>query len=619
MFSIYFFAWASVAAVLFGVVQAVTGRGFSGLTVLFAIFGFILGWILSLLAMPAMDIFLADSVLLFFILYFMAATLAPLFTGRGSVLPIVTGAFAAAGIAVFAFATTFSGFHAGRYASLVVPVEAKRDTSIPLIDQTQARLVTPELARKRAAELISSSDEQGIGSRVVIGDMWGNEINGTMWWIAPLEHSSFFRWLRFGTTPGYMMVSQYSEMNSKFVQDKPIKIGVNAWFSDNIYRRLYMHGLIDYEYGEAVFQVDDNGNPFWVVPLLYPQVGFSGYMPAAWALVDAMDGNIEVFKNPQDMPEWIDRIYPQDIIAARFDDWGCLGQGWVACTFTGQNVIQSTPGISVTIDPKGDIVYYSGTQFANAKSEGASSGVYVANARTGDVVFYPRAGITETAAKDVLTQAYANYEGYSAADPVLLSVNGHEAYFSVILDSSGVRKGFAIVAQDNRNIIGTGVSVQAAVTEFTRSLQRSRRDLAFEPSAGAPSEEIEGLVVTYLPYVQDGRTVFYVSIDTLPNKILEISEEKVGEIVATRVGDPVRVRVDNLQPGIVYVSAFDNLRINLAEEGIQPIVDERLDAAVKRYEEAKKRADAEALLDGLSAEELDRLLEALRNGGGAAE
>lgn len=614
MFSSSYLAWGASGAFLFGLTYLVAIRS-GAMAALGAVSGLIVGWLISYIFMPAFDPWLGESVMLFFFLFGFPALLSLNGeTGRQG-WPLALWITLAVVAVTVSFGSTFSGFHADRYAKLLVPVQESRATGIPLIDQSQARLVTDELARKRAAELLSGSDEQGIGSRVVIGEMWGNEINGVMYWIAPLEHSGFFRWLNFDTTPGYIMVSQFNEVNAKFVQNQPIRIGKEAWFSDNVYRHVYQSGLIDYRYGDAMFQVDDAGHPYWVVPLLYPQVGMGGYMPVKWALVDATSGDIQTYDDPDKIPAWVDRVFPQDLIADRFDDWGCLGQGWVACTFTGQNVIRSTPGISVTIDPDGHIVYYSGTQFSNAKSEGASSGVYVANARTGKTVFYPRAGITEIEAQSVMTQAYSNYEGYTAAEPILLSVNGHEAYFSIILDASGVRKGFAIVSQDNRNIIGLGNSVQSTVSDFNRSLQRSGRDAAFEPGKQAAETSVEGLVVTFTPYVQNGKTAFYLTLDTLPNKIFEVSDEKIGEIVATKVGDPVRVTSDNYQPAVVYVTGFDNLRVELKDEGLQPKVDQSMKDAKDRYEEQKDRKDAKAIIENLAPEELDRLLEALRAAG----
>lgn len=603
--------WATVSAIIFMFNGIFTiGRISIGL----GIIGAILGWLASYVFMLPLDPWLVETVFTVLVLWAFSFFVSVPFARREAEtlgLAIVTYVIVLIGFLIVAFISTSGMLNAEQYANIAKPIVASRDVAMPLTDQSQVRLVTSAMARKRAAELISSSDEQGVGSRVTIGDVWGNEINGKFFWVAPLEHSSFFRYMNFGTTPGYMMVSQANELDAKFVQTHPIKIGEGAYFNDSVSRRVYSAGYINYRYDEPIFQIDPEGVPHWVVALMYPTVGFSAYQPVKWVVINATTGDLKEYAKAEDVPEWIDRVYPQDKIAERFDDWGCYSQGWWACAVSGNNVIQSTKGISVTIDPHGKIVYYSGTQFQNAKSEGASSGVYIADARTGQITFYPRAGITEETAREVLTQAYSNYRGYEAAEPILISINGNEAYFSIVLDGSGVRKGFAIVAQDNRNIVGIGSSVQAAVTEYSRARQRSSRDSAFEANHGSVNEAIEGLVVTHMPYVQNGKTSFYVSIDTVPNKIFEITEEKIGDIVVTKVGDPVRMEVDNIDPGVVFVTKFKNLRVNIVEEGVQSIVDNENSEVMKRYKMEKERQRLKGITDGLTSEELDRMIEVI--------
>lgn len=603
--------WALAGAVIFALNGLlVMGRFSVGM----GIIGAFLGWIFSYLFMLPLDPWLVESVSTIFVFAVISFILAAVLSqgdADTTALALFGWVFAFIGFLGIAFVSTHGSMNADKYANIAKPVVASRDAAMPLTDQTQVRLVTSAMARKRAAELISSSDEQGVGSRVTIGDMWGNEINGKFFWVAPLEHSSFFRYMNFGTTPGYMMVSQANELDAKFVQNHSIKVGEGAYFNDSVRRRVYSAGYINYRYDEPIFQINPEGVPHWVVALMYPTVGFSAYQPVKWVVINATTGDLTEYAKAEDVPAWIDRVYPQDKVAERFDDWGCYSQGWWACAISGNNVIQSTKGISVTINPNGKIVYYSGTQFQNAKSEGASSGVYIADARTGAITFYPRAGITEETAQEVLTQAYSNYRGYGAAEPILISINGNEAYFSIVLDGSGVRKGFAIVAQDNRNIVGIGSSVQAAVTEYSRALQRSSRDSALEAKHDTESEAVEGLVVTHMPYVQNGKTNFYVSIDTVPNKIFEITEEKISDIVVTKVGDPVRMDIENINPGVVFVTKFKNLRVNIDEQGAQSIVDAENSEVMKRYKTEKERQRLKGITDGLTSEELDKMIEVI--------
>jgi hypothetical protein len=495
---------------------------------------------------------------------------------------VVSWSAATIAFVFFAVAASAPIFHASSYANLMVPEIKERNTSAPLVDQSQARIVTDELAYKRAAELLASATEEGLGSRVILGEAWGNKVGQTFYWLMPLEHNGFWKWLSNGTTPGYIAVSQMNEMNTKFPQDKPIKYGVEAWFDTNVYRHLFNNGFKSQIMGEAIFQVDEDWNPWWVVPMSLPQVGFGGEMPVSWALVNATTGEIQNYTDESKIPSWVDRLYHQKMVAERFDDWGCWGQGVWSCMFSGNDVIESTPGIDPTIDASLDIVYYSGTQFQNSKADGATSGFYTANARTGKMTFYRQAGITEQAAISVLNGAFADFEGYHATDPVLLSLEGNkEAFFSVIVDGAGSRKAFGIVLRSNRNVFGKGNSVQAALTDFFRSAQRSNRDAAFEPGKSLATQSFEGKVLTLTPVTQNDRTSFYVTIDSLPGKIVEVSEEKIGEIVVTKIGDIIRFTTDNTETGVVFSTSFDNLGFTLLEGPVQKEVDARNDAALQ--------------------------------------
>jgi hypothetical protein len=615
MFTATALAWCLAGAVITALTFALEGglkKVSVGGFVFTAIFTGVISWITAWMFMTSFSPWLSSTYIQIAFVAGISVALRAMFAplGGGSIFAYSVGVI---GLFVVALLSSAPMFHASSYANLMVPEMKERDATVPLVDQSQARIVTDALATKRAAEILASATEEGLGSRVVMGAPWGNKVGNTMYWVIPLEHSGFFKWLSHGTTPGFIAVSQMNEMNTKFVQDKPIKIGINAWFDDNVYRHLFNNGFKSQTMGEAIFQMDEDWNPYWVVPMYLPQVGIGGDMPVSWSLVNATTGEIQTFTDEAKVPAWVDRLYHQKMVSERFDDWGCWSQGWSACMFSGNDVVESTPGINVTIDASLSIVYYSGTQFENNQAEGATSGFYTANARTGKITFYRRAGITEDAAKQVMNGAFADFEGYHAADCVLLTLNGEAAYFSIIVDSAGSRKAFAIVSQTNRNVYGKGNSVQAALTDFSRSMQRAGRDAAFEPGKGKATLSFEGAVLTLTPVVQNERTSFYLTLDTLPGKIVEVSEEKIGEIVVTKIGDKVRVTTENTETGVVFSTSFDNLGFTLTEGPVQEQLDERNAVAEKEREDTKLLDDAMEKLRVLSPDELRVLREVLKS------
>jgi nicotinamide riboside transporter PnuC len=75
-----------------------------------------------------------------------------------------------------------------------------------------------------------------------------SKVNNDLYWVAPLLHSGFFKWINNQEgTAGYVMVSATNERDVKLVQNiegKSIKIKYQpqAYFQSNLERFLYFSG-----------------------------------------------------------------------------------------------------------------------------------------------------------------------------------------------------------------------------------------------------------------------------------------------------------------------------------------------------------------------------------------
>lgn len=490
----------------------------------------------------------------------------------------------------------------------------QKDSTIELVSQSQAQRVTPGLALKRAAELIGASQQKGLASVAKYGAMYGNVTSeGNAVWVAPLEPSGFWRWVSSPVTPGYFISSHVNNMDSRLVEDQPIAYGITGfYFGKDLHRHLYINGYVNYSYGDAFFQIDDSGTPYYVVPMERPQVGFWSKFPERWAVVNATTGEITDVKNSDDLPQWVDRAYSQSIMQKRLKDWGCYSPGWWACFFSGVEVIDPTPGVTVTMNDTGNMIYYTGTQFRNNKVEGATSGVVTINTRTGHVDFYRRAGITEKAAVDIINGAVANFTGRDAEDPVLIQVNGLETYFAVITDASGAKKGYGMVWQRNRDVYGIGDTVVDATRAYLRSVRENKNLTAFEGASSIDPDVFEGLVITITPVVRDGETAFYLRIDTVDDKVFIVNTDTPAEVATTSVGEPVRVTTFNSEPGTVEVDHFDNLLINLLESEGQRNLTSETEEVMIRYKEQHQKQDAAAQIGNLTPSQVREVLKLLK-------
>jgi len=135
------------------------------------------------------------------------------------------------GFLIVPFLTSFAGFHAKKYYDLSGDVTIGQfSEDVAAIDMSQVRRVDSRLARNVAEKRLG--EDRGLGSRVHVGRMSIQTVNGKLFWVGPLNHSKFRRWLdnRSGT-PGYVMVSASNENDVKLVMNvkgKALNLRYNA-------------------------------------------------------------------------------------------------------------------------------------------------------------------------------------------------------------------------------------------------------------------------------------------------------------------------------------------------------------------------------------------------------
>lgn len=261
------------------------------------------------------------------------------------------------------FVTTWSFFHASAYQKLLGDVRrATFATDATILDQSQIRIVDYSVAHKRAEELLGA--DPGLGSQVKIGDMRKQIVRGELVWVAPLEYKGFRQWWGNDSTPGYVRVNANNFWDAKLVTEvngKPIRmrIGEEGYFADNLHRHVYNGGFAHEGLTDFSFEIDDDGNPRYVVTRYTRRVGFSGEDALGVAVVNPESGEIEGYGIDK-APPWIDRIQPTDFVTAQIDDWGQLVNGWY--NPSGKDKVKSTEGSDIVYGNDGRSYIYTGVQ-----------------------------------------------------------------------------------------------------------------------------------------------------------------------------------------------------------------------------------------------------------------
>lgn len=236
-------------------------------------------------------------------------------------------------VIVLPLVTSLPMFRSESYRNLIGEVKDGNDLKkhIAPISLDEIRVVDERLALLLGEKIIGS--QPSLGSQAEIGAFTIQKVNEKLYWVAPLLHTGFLKWFNNSEgTPGYVMVSATNERDVKLVQEingKSVKIKYQpeAFFGSEIERHVYFSGYTTIGLTDFSFEIDDAGNPFWVVTTYKKEIGFGGSDATGTLVVNAQTGEITQY-SITDTPLWVDRIQPLHLIEEQLSDWGEYVQGY---------------------------------------------------------------------------------------------------------------------------------------------------------------------------------------------------------------------------------------------------------------------------------------------------
>ena len=430
-----------------------------------------------------------------------------------------------------------------------------------------------DLAQKVAEDKLE--EDPGLGSRCDVGRMTLQNLTGSftinngvklefdndLVWVAPLEHSGFWRWVKNDVTPGYVIVYANDPTKRYLVtevngQNLKMKYLESACFGDDIERHIRTNGYLSTGITEHNFEIDPNGRPYWVLCNYDPTIGFSGGVDSKGVItVDIQNGVVEQY-DMASAPQWIDHIQPEYFVESQIRYWGEYKQGWWNSLLAMDGVQKPTPGM-VLVYSEGQSYWYTGISASKLDASGntATSGFMLVNARTKEAKYYKVAGVNEIEAKRIAEdQNFAKAAGYYATSPVLYNVKGTPTYFMTLKGSSGNVTGYAFVAVTNREAVGVGISRKEAETRYLQSLRRSGNDNIVDGTVTV----VEVKTYTVRDITLEG-TTYYVLFNEVKGKEFTGSTEFFRELKWTKPGHKVNVSYSEGTSDVVLIDSFDNL------------------------------------------------------------
>lgn len=452
--------------------------------------------------------------------------------------------------------TSLPVFRTAAYQTLIGKVADgnKISNHIAPISIDEIRVVDEDLAHLLGEKVLGS--QPALGSQVELGEFCIQKVNNDLYWVAPLLHSGFFKWMnnRSGSA-GYVMVSATNERDVKLVQNiggSPVKIKYQpkAYFQSNIKRLLYLNGYAMVGLEDFSFEIDDKGLPFWVVTTFKKEIGFSGDEATGIVLINAQTGQMKEY-SIANTPKWVDRIQPIKFIEEQLNDWGEYVQGY--WNFSNENKLQITEGLTLVYGNDNRSYWYTG--LTSVGKDESAVGFVLVDTRTKEATFYKQGGATEYAAQSS-AQGKVQEKGYQASLPIPYNINNIPTYVMTLKDKGGLVKMFAMVAISDYTIVGVGNTMREALTSYKNVYNMS--DNKVNPNSVSNRKVLTTVITRIQNDVKNGNSFYYFKVKDYPN-IFVGSSQISSQLPVTMIGDHVTLSFDVDMEAVIDVSSFQNL------------------------------------------------------------
>lgn len=356
--------------------------------------------------------------------------------------------------------------------------------------------------------------------------------------VTALRYGDWIKWLnnRQSGLPAYLIIDMVTQNVEVVRLEQGIRYTTAEHFGRNLNRHLRFH-YPTYIFDSPAFEIDEEGNPYWVCPRITNTIGlFGGTDVLGAVLVNAVTGETEYYK-VGDIPTWVDHVYNADLIISQYDNHGRYIHGFINSLFGQRDVTVTTEGYNY-IALNDDVYMYTG--ITSVVSDESNVGFILSNQRTKETRFYSVAGAEEYSAMDS-ARGQVQQMNYTATFPLLLNIADQPSYFMALKDAAGLVKMYAMVNVSQYQIVATGATVADCESNYRLMLARNglidQGDADITPSGQG---QVTGTIAEIRSAVVDGNTWYYLRLqDGTVYYAISAADDKNAVILS--VGDSVTI------------------------------------------------------------------------------
>lgn len=443
-------------------------------------------------------------------------------------------------------------FHASAYQKLM-PVEERDFTEdisqislkdVPVVDRDSA----VRLGDRKLGELVEfvsqfEVDESAYSYTQI-------NYNGVPTRVAPLMYGDIIKWFNNQSKgiPAYISVDMTTQDVTLHRLEEGIRYSPGELFFRNLDRHLrfsYPTYMFDDNYA---FEVDDEGNPYWICPVIEYRIGlFGGKDIKGVVIMDAQDGTSQYYPIAE-VPQWVDQAYSTDIVINQIDYWGRFKKGYFNTIFGQKEMSQSSGGYNYLAQDDDVWVYTGLTSTGNDQS---NIGFVLVNLRTKEARYYPVSGATEYSAMDS-AEGQVQHLAYQATFPILLNVANQPTYFLSLKDNAGLVKQFAYINVERYQEVAIGSTITEAYNQYLK-MAGENADLSVDESAVKTERQI---VKSVSSAVKDGNTYYYIQLEN-SDKVFTASIQLDDILAVVKAGDTVSIKYVEMEAQFIDINEIE--------------------------------------------------------------
>ena len=387
---------------------------------------------------------------------------------------------------------------ASKYAGIIKVEDGDFATDVPESENiNNIALMDTDSARIIGDRAIGSLSD--VVSQYQVSETYSTiDYNGVPMKVAPLEYAGFIKYLnnKDAGIPGYVLVDPVKNEADYVKIEKPIQYSSSAYFGKNLQRHVQL-SYPTYDFNGYYFELDNEGNPYYICPVLKPNAGLFGAKDVKGiVLCDPCSGDCE-YMDLGNIPNWVDRVYDGDLLCDRYNWYGMLSGGFI-------NSKIGNKGCKVTTDDygykvmDGDVWVYTGVTSVNGD-----------HSRTAESKYFAIAGAEEHSAMSSAEGQVQNL-GYTSSFPSLINIGNVPTYIMVLKDNAGLVKMYALVNVEKYSIVATGATQKEALASYRKLLAEN----SITTSGNDVSEDTlsKKITVTQIRYITvENETYVYIT------------------------------------------------------------------------------------------------------------